>query len=84
MKKIIFFLVLAISSWGFYKNNTTTSDQKDVSETQYSTTYECDGREYCSQMTSYEEAKFFIQNCPNTKMDGDRDGEPCESQFSRW
>ncbi len=43
--------------------------------------YRCDGRIYCSDMKSYEEAKFFVDNCPNTKMDGDHDGEPCESQF---
>lgn len=43
----------------------------------------CDGRVYCSQMTSYEEALFFIRNCPGTKMDGDGDGVPCESQFGR-
>ena len=45
--------------------------------------FQCDGREYCSQMSSYEEAKFFIENCPNTKMDGDGDGIPCERQFGR-
>ena len=43
--------------------------------------FKCDGREHCSQMGSYEEALFFIRNCPNTKMDGDSDGIPCESQF---
>ncbi len=43
--------------------------------------YRCDGREYCSQMTSCEEAKFFINNCPNTKMDGDGDGIPCWRQW---
>lgn len=42
--------------------------------------FTCDGREHCSQMGSYEEAVFFIRNCPNTKMDGDRDGIPCERQ----
>jgi cold shock CspA family protein len=41
--------------------------------------YVCDGRQHCSQMTSREEAVFFIQNCPNTKMDGDYDGVPCEN-----
>jgi len=41
----------------------------------------CDGRTYCSQMTSCEEATYFIQNRPNTKMDGDNDGIPCESQW---
>lgn len=41
----------------------------------------CDGRTMCSQMTSCAEATFFIRNCPNTKMDGDGDGVPCESQW---
>lgn len=43
--------------------------------------YKCDGRTYCSQMTSCEEAEFFISHCPDTKMDGDNDGTPCESQW---
>jgi len=43
--------------------------------------FRCDGRTHCSDMTSCAEAKFFIQNCPNTKMDGDGDGVPCESQW---
>ena len=43
--------------------------------------YQCDGREYCSQMTSCEEATWFLQNCPNTKMDGEGDGVPCERQW---
>lgn len=46
-------------------------------------TYECDGREYCSQMGSYEEAVYFLRHCPNTKMDGDGDGIPCEKQFNK-
>jgi type II secretory pathway pseudopilin PulG len=45
--------------------------------------FSCDGREHCSQMRSYEEAVFFNQYCPNTKMDGDNDGLPCERQFNR-
>lgn len=43
--------------------------------------YRCDGRKHCSQMKSCDEAKFFLKNCPNTKMDGDNDGIPCENQF---
>lgn len=43
--------------------------------------YKCDGRSYCSQMTSCEEAEFFMVHCPNTHMDGDKDGKPCESQW---
>ena len=41
----------------------------------------CDGRTHCSHMRSCEEATYFIQHCPNTKMDGDRDGVPCEEQW---
>ncbi|WP_334179117.1 excalibur calcium-binding domain-containing protein [Pseudoxanthomonas sp.] len=43
--------------------------------------YRCDGRTHCSQMRSCAEATYFIQHCPNTKMDGDRDGVPCENQW---
>ncbi|WP_268796957.1 excalibur calcium-binding domain-containing protein [Pseudomonas huanghezhanensis] len=41
----------------------------------------CDGRKYCSQMTSCAEAKSFLQQCPGIEMDGDGDGIPCESQW---
>lgn len=43
--------------------------------------YRCDGRTRCSQMTSCEEAKYFLANCPGTQMDGDNDGVPCEQQW---
>ena len=43
--------------------------------------FNCDGRTHCSQMRSCEEATFFIQHCPDTKMDGDNDGVPCEQQW---
>ncbi len=43
--------------------------------------YRCDGRTYCSQMNSCEEATWFLKNCPGTKMDGDNDGIPCERQW---
>jgi cold shock CspA family protein len=43
--------------------------------------FKCDGRMYCSQMTSCTEAKFFLTNCPDTKMDGNNDGTPCQEQW---
>lgn len=45
--------------------------------------FRCDGRTRCSQMTSCAEATFFVKNCPNTKMDGNGDGVPCEQQWCR-
>ena len=35
------------------------------------------------QMNSYEEALFFLRNCPGVQMDGDGDGKPCEHQFGK-
>jgi cold shock CspA family protein len=43
--------------------------------------FACDGRTHCSQMTSCEEAIYFLQHCPGTQMDGNNDGEPCEQQW---
>ena len=43
--------------------------------------FSCDDRQHCSQMTSCAEATYFIQQCPNTQMDGNNDGVPCEQQW---
>ncbi len=52
---------------------TTQADQRSP--------FRCDGRTYCSQMTSCAEAKYFLANCPGVKMDGDRNRIPCERQW---
>lgn len=62
----------------------TIPDPSDYQEpSTYESPYRCDGRVHCSQMNSYEEALFFLRNCPGTQMDGDGDGIPCERQFGR-
>jgi len=43
--------------------------------------FHCESKVWCTEMSSYEEAVFYIRNCPGTKMDGDGDGQPCERQF---
>lgn len=44
--------------------------------------FQCEaGKTHCSHMSSCAEATFYIQNCPNTQMDGDDDGIPCERQW---
>lgn len=43
--------------------------------------FRCDGRRYCSQMTSCSEATYFLRNCPGVQMDGNGDGVPCEQQW---
>lgn len=43
--------------------------------------FSCDGRTHCSQMGSCSEAKYFLQHCPGTQMDGNNDGVPCQQQW---
>ncbi len=46
--------------------------------------FQCEaGKTHCSHMSSCAEATFYIQHCPNTQMDGDGDGIPCERQWCR-
>jgi hypothetical protein len=71
----------------FEANETLVEDAQDLqperpemperSESRFT----CDGRTRCTQMTSCDEARYFIEHCPNTKMDGDDDGVPCEDQW---
>jgi len=60
-----------------------TGGQKDVGRAPRATAtgFSCDGRQFCSQMRSCDEAKYFLANCPGAQMDGDRNGVPCEKQW---
>ncbi len=89
LKNIILLSLVAYGAWSYFTNNASVSNDRAAPYISKSPTsiatkppkYKCDGRQHCSQMGSYEEAKFFLQNCPGTKMDGDHDGIPCERQF---
>ncbi len=91
MKKLILIILIGSVAWSYYAKkggsfdtfSNTDRENELTLDTNNSSNYQCDGREHCSQMSSYEEAVYFIENCPNTKMDGDRDGVPCERQFDR-
>jgi len=41
--------------------------------------FECGKKQYCSQMDSCEEVMFYFNECGLSKLDGNNDGEPCES-----
>jgi len=85
---------IAVNKYNHYKTNEQFNNQTPVITNADLATYDeqypkvvipnntqnftCDGRQYCTEMNSRAEAVFFINNCPNTKMDGDRDGDPCE------
>jgi cold shock CspA family protein len=50
-------------------------------EIQASKRFTCEGKTRCTQMTSCEEAMFYLNNCPGSVTDGDNDGRPCEDQW---
>lgn len=92
---LIIFAALAWYGYGKYKATTdatarTASSPSEASQqVQLATStpaavqsrFTCDGRTHCSAMTSCAEATYFIQHCPNTEMDGNKDGVPCERQW---
>lgn len=43
--------------------------------------FRCEGKTRCGQMTSCDEAIYYLNNCPGTLMDGDDDDLPCEDQW---
>lgn len=43
--------------------------------------WQCEGKIHCTEMRSCDEAKFYLNNCPDVAIDGDRDGIPCEQQW---
>ena len=61
----------------------STGTARPADRTLAAAAYPCDGRTYCSQMTSCEEATFFLRHCPGVKMDGNHDGVPCEKQWCK-
>lgn len=63
-----------------HTNKTVFIQKNNLSYSKPNQRFSCDGRQYCSEMNSCAEARYFLRNCPNTKMDGDNDGKPCEDR----
>jgi endonuclease YncB( thermonuclease family) len=41
--------------------------------------FQCGVKSYCREMVSCEEARFHLESCGLTRLDGDGDGIPCEA-----
>lgn len=80
-------VLIALGAFSYYIKNIAPTSVEAISFEDRSTSpikvssnkFKCDGRQHCSQMNSRAEAVYFINNCPDTKMDGDYDGIPCEN-----
>lgn len=91
MFRLVVLVLLALAAWKGYehyqeKRMATAAAAPALtlkSSSQPAQVFSCDGRKYCSQMTSCAEATYFLKNCPGVKMDGNGDGVPCEQQWCR-
>nr|WP_321269618.1 excalibur calcium-binding domain-containing protein [uncultured Tolumonas sp.] len=66
-----------------YSDDNSTADVSQNFTPTTSSQFSCQGKTRCGQMQSFEEAKFYLANCPGVEMDGDGDGIPCERQFGQ-
>ncbi len=41
--------------------------------------FKCENKRICADMINCNEAKFYLKNCGLHRLDGDKDGIPCES-----
>ncbi len=87
VRNILIFILLfycIVACFNLYKNNSkiTPISQRENEPSQINSQFHCDGRIYCSQMTSREEADYFADNCPGVKMRSSP-GEACKND-SRW
>lgn len=65
------------------RNSNSRSNHTVQSETAYvppvaSASNECKGKKTCKEISSCAEAKFYLNHCGVTRIDGDADGIPCE------
>jgi hypothetical protein len=93
VRKLLLVVVLCAAGWtaftryqhshGYSPEARDSEPALPAAELVSSSRFACDGRVYCSQMSSCEEATYFLQHCPGTKMDGDHNGIPCERQWCK-
>jgi predicted negative regulator of RcsB-dependent stress response len=96
MKRMILILVLAIAGWyGWGKYQAYVKQQRHAEQLGKSrpapagkgdqgvSFFRCDNRTQCKQLTSCEEAKYFIKNCPGFSVEVLGEDVPCEQQWCR-
>ena len=68
-----------VPPWEWRRGERTNSSSDTGEQKQESQKFTCGAKRYCKEMTSCEEAEFYLNECGLTRLDGDGDGVPCES-----
>lgn len=65
--------------WRQGGDETTTAAVGFADSSPPSAAFTCGSARTCGQMSSCEEATFYLRQCGLTRLDGNKDGVPCES-----
>jgi len=61
-----------IAPWEWRQGKRNIIEQDDTS-------FKCGSKKYCREMANCDEAMFYLMTCNLSRLDGDKDGIPCES-----
>lgn len=85
---IILLIVFAVDKfkvfWSYESSLVPSEDLVTNYEAEYPSSldqFKCEGKTRCNQMSSCDEAVFYLNHCPGSVTDGDGDGRPCEDQW---
>lgn len=91
LANVVAITVLAAVIWSISNKTDLRSDrslpvaevikQSNLNEPTIVSRFKCEGKTRCNQMTSCDEAMFYLKHCPGSLTDGDGDGLPCEDQW---
>lgn len=64
-----------------YKHKDTVNSELTVTTTSKpeDSEYSCGNKQFCSEMDTCDEAKYYYEACNSNSLDRDNDGIPCES-----
>ena len=61
-----------IAPWQWRRGKRSIENESNLS-------FQCGSKTTCRQMQNCAEARYYLMNCGLTRLDGDKDGVPCES-----
>jgi endonuclease YncB( thermonuclease family) len=74
-----------VPPWEWRRGNVTAKPDRAINtaaandKKQNGQKFKCGTKTKCSEMVSCDEAMFYLNECGLTRLDGDKDGVPCES-----
>lgn len=63
-----------VPPWDYRKG-----DRRGIERDDPAAAFQCGSKTYCREMVSCDEARFYLESCGLTRLDGDGDGVPCEA-----